>query len=268
MKRNITYITFFLSLLSYSLSYGQADIEIPPQITEVLEYLQSKEATKAQGRAFKIKPVSWKIFDVDEDGVDEIFLQTVPHYEQTPTISIFQKAADGSIVKKLEGFAPGKLLPLRKEDKLIDPHAAAYAHDIPLSKSNPKRYRSLADSAYLYGLHVILFKNYAHTDTRKNLTSFVDLTYLETDRTQCGDFRFAQPDQIAAGKMAGQKYNFFVAKVDDRLYCYEIRRFSKRGFIEKTVSVVPLPEDFLQLEVVNDQIRYRTKNDKTRPLKL
>ncbi|MFC6998549.1 hypothetical protein [Rufibacter roseus] len=268
MKYSTKISLFLLCFFAANLGYAQADIEIPPKVAEVLEFLQNKEATKAKGEVQKIRPVSWQVFDIDKDGKEEVFLQFVPLYAQSPTISIFQRTKDGTITKLLEGLAPGKIVGLTGNDNFLDTHTSGTAKDIPLSSETSARHKALADSAHRFGLHVVLFKNYAHTDTRRTLNSLVDLTHLDTDRTECGDFKFPQPDQIAAGKMAGQKYNFFVAKVDDQLYCYEIRRFSKRGFIEKTVTVVPLPEEFLQLEIVKDQIKYRTKDDKVKPFKI
>jgi hypothetical protein len=98
---------------------------IPKEVNLVFEYLKHHDYPEQfNGKSYDARPVDWQVIDIDDDGTLEVFLQTLPHYLQTPTITIFQIAKNDSVTRIVEGLVPGRLLPLAENrDYYFDPHS-------------------------------------------------------------------------------------------------------------------------------------------------
>jgi hypothetical protein len=209
---------------------------------------------------YQFRPVDWQIVDIDDDGVLEVFLQTIPHFRQSPTITIFQIHKNDSVSRITEGLAPGPLVRLHRETETLDPHATGSAEDMKLNNNQPEKFRAFAGSALKFGMSVILYKSFIHTDKREGRGIYIDLMYLDdfSKESSCKKIQFSKPEQIIAGKIRNNPEGFFVAKVNNALYCYKIISFSDLGLIDKEVFVFDLPKDFSGLLNEEGLIRYKT----------
>jgi hypothetical protein len=251
-----------LFLLIPTISQSQEQ-QFPKEINLVFDFLLKKEYPELFGDAnYRIRPISWQIIDINDDGKTEVFLQTFPHYRQSPTITVFQIDKTDSVTRIIEGFAPGHLIPLSKDDDYLDPHSTATAIDMQLNSG--AKIKIFAESSLKFGMSVVLYKNFIHEDKRSGKGIFIDLTYLNdfASENKCANFQFSKPEQIIAGNIKNQENKFFIARVKDELFCYEVKGFEGTTFIDKEISIIEIPKDFKKLILDGGLIKYETNKGK------
>jgi len=260
-----------LLLLTCKPAFSQVNQDYPKEVKLVFAYLTREDFPESfNSVSHHFRPVAWEINDIDQDGRREVFLQTFPHYRQSPTITIFQIDQSDSVSRITEGLAPGHLIPVSDTENYIDPHSTGTAMDAQLAGSDPGKAKIFASSAIKNGLSPVLYKNFIHTDKRDGKPTLLDLRYLEDlpEANTCAQFQFPQPESIAAGKIPGKANKFFIAQVDDKLFCYEILGFGADGWIKKRVSMVDKPNDFRRLKAEAGVIQYETLKGNLKRLEL
>lgn len=263
-----------LSVIVITIAFGakgQSTNDFPKEVNLVFDYMINKDFPELfNDKPFQFRPVRWAIIDIDDDGVTEVFLQTFPHYRQSPTITIYQVDKIDSVKRITEAFAPGHLIEVSQKQDYFDTHTTGTAVDMQLGSNDPEKLKVFAKSSLKFGMSPILFKNFIHTDKRDGDPIFLDLTYLNDYPTEnsCANFQFSFPDNIVAGKIDGKKYKFLIAQVKDELYCYEIVGIDDNGWIEKQITVIDLPKDFKEFHVTDDEINYLSKKGKVKSLKI
>lgn len=261
-------------LMSLSLSFhanGQATNDFPREVNLVFEYIMSKDYPEVfNGNPFQFRPVNWVITDIDDDGTTEVFLQTFPHYRQSPTISIYQINEQDSVKRITEALAPGHLIKLSPEQDYFDTHTTGTGIDMQLGSNDLEKMKKFAKSSLKFGMSPVLYKNFIHTDKRDGAPTFIDLTYLDdyAKENSCVNFQFSTPEMIIAGSVEGKKYKYFVAQVKQELYCYEIKGFEEDGWIDKQVTIMALPKDFKEFKSTGQTIQYITSKGAMKPLLL
>lgn len=249
-----------LSLISQPV-FCQLSNEYPKEVKLVFDYLTNKDFPESfNGISHHFRPVSWVINDIDNDGIKEVFFQTYPHYRQSPTITILQIHQLDSVSRITEGLAPGHLIPVSTADNYIDTHTTGTAIDLQLDGSNPDKVSVFASSSIQHGMSPVLYKNFIHTDKRDGKPTLLDLRYLNdfSKENTCENFQFPQPESIAAGKITGRANKFFIAQVDSKLFCYEMKGFEANGWINKVVTIMDKPRDFKGLKAEGGFIKYET----------
>lgn len=261
-------LTLIFSLLSLT-SNGQTQ-EFPREINLVFDYLLKKDFPEVfNDKSYKFRPISWQIVDIDNDGNVEVFLQTFPHYSQTPSITIFKINKSDSVTRIIEGFAPGHLIPLSAEDDYISPHSTGTAIDAQIDKNEPEKLLKFANASLKFGMSCVLYKNFIHTD-RKESKTYLDLTYLDDYSTEnsCANFQFSKPNEIVAGKVKGASNKYFIARIENDLFCYEIKGFENDVYVNKTVTIIKAPSGLIKLVTEDGYIKYLTNKNKLQDLKI
>lgn len=236
-------------------------VNLPREVQLVFDYMIKYDYPELLNeKPFQFRPVDWQIIDINEDGILEVFLQTIPHFRQSPTITIFQIHRNDSVSRLTEGLAPGPLVRLHKDAEILDPHDTGSAVDMQLNNNQPEKFRAFAGSALKFGMSVVLYKNFIHTDRREGKGIYIDLMYLNdfSKESSCKKFQFSKPEQIIAGKIKTRPGGFFIAKVNGEFYCYKINGFTNTGLINKEVFISEVPEDFSGLLNEDGIIRYKT----------
>ena len=250
-----------LLILTSFLVNGQ-DYNFPKEINLVFDYLLKKDYPELFGdQPFQFRPIDWQIIDIDDDGNTEVFLQTYPHYRQSPSITIFQIDKNDSVTRIVEGFAPGHLEKLSKDDDYFDSHTTGTAIDMQLESNDIDKFRKVGESSLNWGMSVVLYKNFIHSDKRQGKGIFIDLMYLDdySSENSCENFQFSKPDKIIAGKISNQDKKYFIAKVGKELYCYKINGFRDLKFVDKEIKIIDIPKDFKELQLDNKTIKYLNK---------
>ncbi len=250
-----------LLILTSFLANGQ-DLNFPKEINLVFDYLLKKDYPELFGdQPFQLRPINWQIIDIDDDGNTEVFLQTYPHYRQSPSITIFQIDNNDSVTRIIEGFAPGHLEKLSKDDDYFDPHTTGTAIDMQLDSNEPEKFKKLAESSIKWDMSVVLYKNFIHTDKREGKGIFIDLMYLNdfSSENSCANFQFSKPEKIVAGKIKNQDKKYFIAKVGNELFCYKVNGFIDLKFIDKEIKIIDVPKDFKEFQLDNETIKYLNK---------
>lgn len=262
--------TFLILFFCTFLVNGQ-ESNFPKEINLVFDYLVNTEPPELfNDNPYQPRPIAWQITDIDNDGKIEVFLQTFPHYRQSPTISIFQIDSNSNVTRIIEGFAPGHLIPLSAEGDYFDTHSTGTAIDMQLDSNDPDKFKKFAQSSLKFGMSTVLYKNFIHSDKRDGKGIFIDLMYLNdySDENSCANFQFSQPEQIITGKIINQEESFFIAKVNKELFCYKIKGFVNDSFVDKEIVIMELPRKYEQLINENGIIKYKTKKGETKDLKL
>jgi hypothetical protein len=264
-------VGLMLLLLISQPVFCQLSNEYPKEVRLAFDYLIKKdfpESFNDVGHHFR--PVSWAISDMDNDGITEVFLQTFPHYRQSPTITILQVHKLDSVSRITEGLAPGHLIPVSPVDNYIDTHTTGTAIDMQLGESNPDKVKLFAISSIKEGMSPVLYKNFIHTDKRDGKPTLLDLRYLDgfMKENTCEHFQFPQPESIAAGKVSGKANKFFVAQVGSKLFCYEIKGFEANGWINKMVTIRDKPKDFKRFKEEGGFIKYQTLEGDLKSIKI
>lgn len=248
---------FGLLLFCISFSSAQSS-KFPKEINLVFDYLLKKDYPEVFGdKSYQFRPVDFEIIDIDGDGTTEVFLQSFPHYTQSPTITIFKIGKNDSVSRLIEGFAPGRLEPISREDDYITPHSTGSAIDATIPTQDPAKMEVFGKASLKQKGSIILYRNFFHTDFRTG-SIYIDLRYLE-DKTgdTCADFQFGKPIDICAGKISGSSSSFFIARCKDELFCYEIKGFDGLSFVNDVVTIVPAPGDMDKMIVEGGVIKYR-----------
>jgi len=254
MKKLIISLLLIISINAYS-----QESNFPKEINLVFDFLLKIDYPELfGGNPYQFRPVSWQIIDIDDDGLTEVFLRTFPHFRQSPTITIFQIHPNDSVIRIIEGFAPGHLTSLSKKDDYLDPHSTGTAIDAQLDSKDPNKYKIFAESSLKFGMSVVLYKNFIHMDKREGKGVFIDLMYLDdyNSENSCANFQFSTPEQIIAGKLKDKPHKYFIAKVDKELFCYQIHGIIDNKFIDKEIQIIPLPKEFKKFQLVDGLIKY------------
>jgi hypothetical protein len=250
---------------------AQKAVDFPKEIDLVLTYLLKHDYPEVvNGENLHIRPVSWAIFDVDKDGYTEVFLQLLPYYMQSPAVLVFKILEKDSVVRITEALAPGRLVPVYNKERFMSTHSMGIAADMQLADANDEKLYTLAESALKFGMSVILFKNFIHTDKRESKPFFVDASHIRyfSKENACTDLQIALPEKIAAGKIKGRKNNVFIAYSAGEFFCFEIFGFKENKFIDKKLTITPAPKLFAHFELDGDLIKYRDVLGNIRPLSL
>ena len=243
---------------------------MPKEVTLVFDYLVNIENPEYFGEThLQPRPIRWSVIDIDDDGIIEVFLQTFPHFRQSPTITIFQIHKNDSVGRIVEGFAPGHLIPLSIEDDYYDSHTTGSAIDMSIDNNDQSKIRTVGETSLNWGMSVVLYKNFIHTDQREAGMIFIDLLYLNdySSENTCENFQFSMPDEIAAGTVKNISNKCFIARVGEELFCYEISGFKESKFVNKEVTIMKLPNGFERLEIVEGRIMYVNNKGKLLELK-
>jgi hypothetical protein len=259
----------FLLMFSIALFSNAQEANFPKEINLVFDYIVNNDFPELfNGQPFQPRPIAWQIIDIDNDGKTEVFLQTFPHYRQSPTISIFKIDNKDSVTRIIEGFAPGHLVKLSAEDDYFDTHSTGTAVDMQLDSNEPEKFKKLAQSSLNFGMSVVLYKNFIHMDKRDGKEIFIDLMYLNDfpNENSCAHFQFSQPEQIIAGKIKNMKALFFISKVNKELFCYKIKGFENGKFVDKEIFIMKLPKKYKQLILDDGFIKYKNKKGEIREL--
>lgn len=257
MKKHLCGI---LILITFNV-FGQ-EYDFPKEINLVFDYMLKKDYPEVfNNQPYQFRPINWQIIDIDDDGVTEVFLQTFPHYRQSPTITIFQIDKNDSVSRITEGLAPGHLIKLSKKDDYFDPHTTGTAIDMQSNSNDPEKMRKLAESSLNWGMSVVLYKNFIHTDKREGKCIFLDLTHLNdfSNENSCANFQFSRPEQIIAGIIRNKDFKYFIARIDKELFCYKILGFDNQKFIKKQIEIIEIPKDLNQLIIDQGFIKYENK---------
>jgi hypothetical protein len=264
-------IAFSLLLLISRPVFCEINFDYPKEVKLVLNYLTNEDFPESfNNMGHHFRPVSWVINDIDNDGITEVFLQTLPHYRQSPTITVFQVDKLGVVSRITEGLAPGHLVPVSPIGNYIDTHSTGTAIDMQLGGSNPDKDKIFANSSIKHGLSPVLYKNFIHTDKRDGKPTLLDLRYLADPikENTCENIQFPQPESIAAGKITGKANKVFIAQVGSKLFCYEIKGFEANGWINKIVTIMDKPNDFKRFKEEGGFINYETFKGELKSVKI
>lgn len=264
-----TIISFLLTTLSLT-ALGQDNFQIPRELELIFNYAKKNDYPEVfNNNPYQLRPVDWQIIDIDNDGVTEVFLQSFPHYRQSPTITIYQIDSKDTVSRITEGLAPGTLIPLNPENDYFDSHTTGTAIDMHLDNADSEKMRLFAKSSLKFGMSPVLYKNFIHTDKRDSKPTFLDLSHLDYKNDKsCENFQFSKPTAIVAGSVQGKREKCFLALVGDQIYCYAIKGFTVDSWIEKDLTTIKKPADFKSFVVDNGQIKYLTYKDEKKELKI
>jgi hypothetical protein len=253
------------------LAHAQKVVDFPKEIDLVLSYMIKHDYPEViNGEKFHVRPVSWAIFDVDNDGYTEVFLQMLPYYMQSPAVFVFKILEKDSVIRITEALAPGRLVPVYNKERFVSTHSKGIAADLTIAESIEGNLLTLTNASLKSGLSVIAFKNFIHTEQREGKPFFVDAAHIHyfNKANSCSDLQIALPEKIAAGKIKGRKNNVFIAYSGGEFFCYEIFGFKEHKFIEKKLTITQAPKLFAQFELDGDLIKYRDVMGNIRPLSL
>jgi len=260
--------TFALLLSCLTLcSYGQSMEDFPKEVQMVFNYILKIEYLELYGdstNSYQFRPVEWSITDIDKDGKTEVFLLIYPHYCQTAPIQIYQIQPDSTVKRIKESLAPGN--PVIRTDEYLDSHNEGYAGDIAIGKSATKEQkRKLVESSMKYGMTIIEFPDFFHTDKRIDEGGgYVDLSHsnYKNEHQSCSAIQLAKPATITSGKLKNKPDNYFAVVIDQEIWIYKITKIDDSGFLEKEVVIVKLPKDFNHFSEDEQYISYRDKKGK------
>ena len=265
-------IFFLIIVITISIgTRAQSPDDFPKEINMVFDYMINHDFPELfNDKPFQFRPIRWVIIDIDNDGTTEVFLQTYPHYRQSPTITIFQIDRQDSIKRITEALAPGHLLEISPDHDYFDTHTTGTAVDMQIGSNDPKKLKVFALSSLKFGMSPVLYKNFIHTDKRDGNPTFLDLTYLDDFNTEnsCANFQFSFPDNIIAGSIDDSNNKYFIAQVKNELYCYKITGFDENGWIKKQITIIDLPRDFKEFQIVDEKVKYISKKGKFKNLKI
>ncbi len=258
-------------LLAHHVGHAQKVVDFPKEVDLVLNYLMKYDYPEViNGEHLHIRPVRWGIFDVDNDGFTEVFLQLLPYYLQSPTILVFKIIEGDSVIRITEALSPGRIVPVYDKKRFISTHSLGVAVDMQLADNGPEKLIALANASMKFGMSVTLFKNFIHTDKRDSKPYFVDVSYLQyfSKENSCTDLMIAIPESIITGKVKGRKNNVFLAYSAGEIFCYEILGIKENKFIEKKLTITPAPKLFAHFELDGDIIKYRNQMGNIQTLSL
>jgi hypothetical protein len=238
----------------------------PPPVQRVLDYLQQEaplEATETKTPRLALRGADY--FDIDGDGVLEVFLWTTPQFQQSPPITAFLVAADGAVERVMEGFAPGPLV--SASPKQLDLHTMRIAFDA-VAEGQDITPVSVAASAHRLGMHTVRYRSFFHSDMR-TFPGYVDMSLVDDHGAMtCEGLGFSPVRGIAAGLEVSMG-PLLVALVGDSVYGYEFSDIVADRPLEKSVTVYPIPPDLVSLPpAAGDTLRYLAQDGATKILRL
>lgn len=213
----------------------------PKEVAAVLGYILKNQYLEVYNdKHYRIRVRGYAYGDIDGDGLVEVFILIDPHYHQSAPIQIYQIQRNGSIQRLRESLAPGCLIP--RDDQRLDPHTLGLAMDIAAVKPESKYMdlaKKLSDKT-----HVVVYKNFIHSDMPKDEPGFLDMTSRGefTSQDKCEFLQFSQPEAIEVGgysKIPGVK--IIAALMKDEIVLYRIQKISTEGFLDKSISTIPRP---------------------------
>jgi len=229
-------------LLSTCLLVSAQEPTQPKEVAAVLGHILKNQYLEVYNdQHYRIRVRGWAYCDIDGDGLVEVFILIDPHYHQSAPIQIYRIQKDGSIQRLRESLAPGHLI--ARDDQRLDPHTMGLAFDINAVKPESKYMdfaKKLSDKT-----HVVVYKNFIHSDQPKDEPGFLDMTSRDefTSQDKCEFIQFSQPEAIEVGeysKIPGAKV--LAAMLKDEIVLYHIRKISPEGFLEKSITTIPRPK--------------------------
>jgi hypothetical protein len=230
-------------LLSTCLLVSAQEPSQPKEVAAVLAHILKNQYLEVYNdQHYRIRVRGWAYSDIDGDGLVEVFILIDPHYHQSAPIQIYRIQKNGSILRLRESLAPGRLI--ARDDQRLDPHTLALAVDMTAVKPEGKYMnfaKSLSDKT-----HVVVYKNFIHSDMPKDEPGFLDMTSRDefTSQDKCEFLQFSQPEAIEVGeysKIPGAKV--LAAMMKDEIILYRISKISPEGFLEKSITTIPRPRD-------------------------
>lgn len=255
-----------VAVLFVCLPAAGQDPGYPKELNLVLEYIKRSDYPEVFDQQYQVRVRGLAIEDIDGDGTTEVFLQTFPHYRQSPTITIYQVDKLDSVKRLTEGLAPGKLVPLDAKDDYLDSHVLGKGIDLVLGDGDISKMVLFAKSSLTSKMSAVVYKTFVHTDTREGKPVYIDLSYLDCKENTCENFQFQKPAYIVTGTLPGNKDKSLLVRVGDEIYKYAIKAITADGFLERTVWVEKVPTDFSEFVVEEGMIRYRTIDGRTKHL--
>lgn len=196
------------------------------------------------------------VADVDNDGADDLIVHYQPHFRQSATIQFYLVDKDKTISHVIEGLAPGPLLPVSGD--YLDSHELSDAVDfsLPGAMKAAVRDRNLLAKTLTAFPGLVAYDSFFHGDLRSG-RYFIDMTAADIPKgaDNCGEFEFSTVAQIAVGKLAKSEKNYLAAWVGKQIHLYRIGKMDSSGFLEKTVHIIPTPENFSGF-LPNSGLRY------------
>ena len=216
-----------------------------PKIEAVKQYLLKDDYPELFGdKPYRMRVNDIIEADVDGDGEDEVILHVTPHYLQSATIILFRVSKNLRVTRVTEGLAPGPLVPLTND--FIDSHTLGVGVDLTLGKdqSNPAKRREFSRLTLEEMGGVVEYRNFIHMDGRKGKGFYVDMTNLAKPpaKDTCEAFEFSMPEAVSVISKKDGSGNYLVAAVGKSIYVYKIHKIREDGFLEKTLTVMPVKE--------------------------
>ncbi|TAE55020.1 MAG: hypothetical protein EAZ89_06115 [Bacteroidetes bacterium] len=221
---------------------------LPKEIQQVVHYIRKQEYLELFGdssHAYQFRPRGWEITDIDNDGITEVFFLIYPHFAQTAPIQIYQIQKNGTVTRVKESLAPGN--PVARTDEYLDSHNGGYAADLTIEKPDKETNRKLAEMSMKFGTTVLEFPNFFHTDDRMdNGGGYIDLSYSNYSyaNPSCENIQLAKPLGMASGELKAKSGKYLAVAVDTEIWIYKIKRIDEMGFLDKELTIIPLPKGF------------------------
>ncbi len=235
-------------LLWAALSVGVQDTSIVNAVRAAAEREPVETFGDAKG-SFRVREI--QLLDVDGDGAPEAFVWIDPSVRQTPTILIYTYDAAHGPRRILEGLVPGSLAPV--SGRLVDDHTMGFGVDMSGADGKPLDFDKVLDASVRFGMSLVRYAMFVHTDVRRGFVSYVDLS----DRTlpppgtnTCANFEFSLVEGLAAGTLAGRgDARYLVALTASDITIYQFRGIRPNGTLDKKVWIRTRPPGAAGLSV-------------------
>ncbi len=203
----------------------------------------------------------------------EVVLHVMPHYRQSATIVIFRVDKELVVTRVKEGLAPGPLVPL--SGTFLDSHSTGHAVDLTLKGTLEKSLSAEQRDEFMDRLlkqsgGIVEYPTFIHVDSRRGATAYVDMrkVSIQPSMLTCSDFEFSRVDRVVAGTTpnSGRK-ELLAALVAESIYIYRITSFLSSGLIDKNVSILKTPPDFVGLiRTASGRLGYQNKTGEVKEL--
>jgi|GEM_PF-3621699 hypothetical protein len=265
---NIRGAIFLCLALTYQ-SFGQTMNDQPADLQKVFNYILKTEYLELFGDSsstHRFRLLDWAIADIDGDKKTEVFLLIHPYYGETAPIQVYQLDADGKVSRIREALAPGQ--PVVRSKECLSTHASGHGMDMTVeANANNIKRRRFVEAGMKHGMTMIEFPRFFHSDHRSSIGGgYVDLTHstFRLEDTSCEAVQLARPSSIKVGQIKGRSGKYLGVIVNKELWLYRITRIVDGTFIDKDVTIIKLPKDFIRLDQSSEYIRYITKTYESR----